>query len=307
MRFILKLYIVAFTLTLCNFKVSAQTKKQLVSKVKKEIKKNKSEVLIDTLNKFANRIFPLDTTFKFAGLKKPLKIQIYLPKNYSLSAKRYPVIYFPEGAYIFNDTIEEAQWQLNIIFDSLEAARRRTAIIVAVDAGIKNIGIYESLFNENDTTQMGNQFVNFLSDSLKPFIDKNYRTLSDRKNTLIAGAGLNANLSYLAFLSRNETFGKAGLFSPSFALAPSLDKLTDSLAKSISGKLFYYYGEKEDDPFQEKTEEIISNLGEKSSALIYNLTDTEGWGSAVFYKKYFSAFIIWALAEGNNSIINIKN
>ncbi len=307
MGFILKLYALVFIVTLGNFKVTAQVKKLKNKNVVAAERLNKSKVISDTLIKYGERIHTLDTTFKFAGFKNPLKIWVYLPENYSQLSKKYPVIYLPEGAYVFNDEKVKDQWKLNIILDSLAALGKRTAIIVAVDAGIQFAGIYKSLSNVQDSFHTAGAFVNYLSDSLKPFIDKQFRTLKDADNTLIAGSALNANLSYLAFLTRNEIFGKAGLFSPSFEFAPALENLTDSLAKNVSGKLFYYYGEREDALSQERAEEIILSLGEKSRAVIYNLNDTEGWSSVAFWKKYFPAFIVWALADGNNSIINLKN
>ena len=304
MVYYLKLYAVVFSLLLYSIPLTAQIKKTVTAKNKLE---SKIMISSDTSYLRGERVHLLDSSFLLPGIDQALRIWVYLPKNYKSSKKNYPVIYFPEGSNVFNKKNETNQWQVNIILDSIEAVGSRTAIVVAIDAGFENAGFYKSHKVENDTLHLWNDFSIFLADRLKPFIDQNFRTLGDPNNTLIAGAAQSANHSYFTFLKRNETFGKAGLFSPVFEISDHLNYFTDSLAKGISGKLFYYSGEMEDVISQRKGEEIMMSLGEKSAAVIYSLSDTEGISNPVFWRKYFSAFVTWALADGNNSIISIKN
>lgn len=305
MSFILKLYSCIAILILFSLKPTAQSIKPKNYKEKVGETINKKDVIIDVkINK--NGIPSLDTAFRFSGFENPIKVEVYLPKNYASNTKKLAVLYSIEGG-IVNEETNKNRLALEVILDSLEKAGNKSTMVVKIDAGLHNADIYHSLLKEQDSFRLAKAYVNFLADNLKPFIDNRYRTINHRNYTLITGAALNANIAYFAFLSKNEIFGKAGLFSPSFEFAPALADFTNSLANSVSGKIFYYVGIKEDAVSQEKAEAIIHSLGEKSNAVIYNLKDTEGWASASFWIKYFPSFIIWALADGNNSIINIKN
>ena len=306
MVFNIKLYL-AFLLLFYNLPLSAQIKKDIKPTVTSSAQESKSKISADTNKLPDERIHQIDKIFKISGVNQSFKMWVYLPKNYSIAKKRYPVIYIPEGANVFNQKNKKNQWQVNIMLDSIEAAGKRTAIVVAIDAGLFDSTIQASCFANKDSVFLWEKFAVIMVDSIKPFIDKHYRTLSDRSNTLIMGASLAANFTYYTFINRNESFGKAALFSPVFQISPELNYFTDSLATKVSGKLFYYSGAKEAKLSQESADEIILLLGEKSRAVIYSLNDSEGIMNVEYWRKYFSSFIIWALADGNNSIINVKN
>lgn len=308
MAFNQKLNVLILLLLTFTGQLSAQIKKSADSKINSSTEENKyKKQSSQNINLSPKRIHVLDSNFKFTVLNNKIKTRVYLPKGYSTNKKRYPVVYIPEGSNVFSDATQINNWKLDIILDSLEAAGNRTAIVVAIEEVLSANEMQSSYFSDKDSVHLWEKLSDFMADSLKPFVDKHYRTVSDANNSLIMGASLAANFSYYTFISRNKSFGKAALFLPVFELSPELFQLTDSLAKTVSGKLFYYYGEKEAELSRESGEKIISMLGEKSSTVIYSLSDSEGIKSHELWRKYFSSFIIWALADGNNSIINIKN
>ena len=62
----------------------------------------------------------------------------------------------------------------------------------------------------------GGAYIDFLVQTLKPYIDKNYRTLSDQQNTAIIGSSMGGLISFYATLKYPTIFGKSGVYSPSF-------------------------------------------------------------------------------------------
>ena len=302
-----KLYLFIFLLLINNLPLLAQIKRDVKPTATSSVLKGKSEIYANTNNLLNERIHLIERSFIISGANQSIKMWVYLPKNYSESKKRYPVIYTPEGHDVFNQKNKKNQWQVNSMLDSLEISGNRTAIVVAIDADLSDSTNHFSYFINKDSVRLWENLADFIVDSIKPFIDKHYSTLSDRTNTLIMGASLAANFTYYTFLNRNQTFGKAALFSPKFEISPELNYFTDSLAANVSGKLFYYSGERETALSQESADNIILKLAEKSSAVIYSLSDSEGIMNVEYWRKYFSSFIIWALADGNNSIINVKN
>jgi predicted alpha/beta superfamily hydrolase len=60
----------------------------------------------------------------------------------------------------------------------------------------------------------GDAYVAFVADTLKPVIDRDFRTLTEARSTGIAGSSLGGLISLYALFRRPETFGSAGVFSP---------------------------------------------------------------------------------------------
>jgi alpha-glucosidase len=62
----------------------------------------------------------------------------------------------------------------------------------------------------------GDAYVDFITLTLKPWIDANYLTLTDAQNTAIAGSSLGGLISLYAGCKYPEVFGKLAIFSPAF-------------------------------------------------------------------------------------------
>ena len=167
--------------------------------------------------------------------------------------------------------------------------------------------VFIPFFHKNFGKGEGSQYMDFLVNTLKPFIDKKYRTLVNKDNTIIAGSSMGALVSYYAMLKYPAVFGKAGIFSPSFQTAPAIKLLTDSAASNISSKFFFYIGQKEGDAFVKNLEEIQELLGEKSDAMIYSVVDAAGRHNEKAWRKWFPEFYRWIMADGFNTIIKVND
>ena len=51
----------------------------------------------------------------------------------------------------------------------------------------------------------GNKYVDFIVKTLKPYIDKRFHTLPDKKNTFIAGSSMGGLISLYAVLKYNSS------------------------------------------------------------------------------------------------------
>lgn len=91
----------------------------------------------------------------------------------------------------------------------------------------------------------GHEYVDFLVRELKPYIDKHYHTLPDKKHTYIAGSSMGGLISLYAVLKYPGKFGGAGIFSPAFWTASGIDSMVLSHAKRMNSRLFFYAGAKE--------------------------------------------------------------
>lgn len=153
--------------------------------------------------------------FESPQLANQRDILVYLPPSYWSSIRRYPVIYMHDGQNLFDDATSYAgEWHVDEVMVAL-AGEGAEAIVV----GVPNMG--ERRFNEympfpepNLQDVQGDAYVAFIADTLKPVIDRDFRTLAAAPTTGIAGSSLGGLISLYAMFRRPQIFGLAGVFSP---------------------------------------------------------------------------------------------
>lgn len=250
----------------------------------------------------------LDSAFYIPQLDRHRRISIYLPKGYQTSKQRYPVLYMHDGQNLFDEFASGfGEWKVDETLDSLIAKGKKASIVVAIDNGVKRLQEYNPFYFERFGPGEGDAYVEFIATVLKPFIDSSYRTLPGKNNTIIAGSSMGGLISYYAILKRPDIFGKAGIFSPAFWTADSIDIMTDSLASKIDGKLFFYMGSKEGDEMVSNMMRVTDSLGRYSTADILTAIDEKGEHNEKAWHKWFAEFYLWITAEGLSHIINTED
>ena len=177
---------------------------------------------------------------------------IYLPDSYMKEPdKRYPVMYMFDGHNVFfdSDATFGKSWGMNkYMKDS-----KKQLIIVAVECNHEGNGRiieYSPLTFENSSMGKikgkGNVYMNWLVKTLKPYIDANYRTLPDRKNTIICGSSMGGLMALYAACTYNHVFQRAACLSPSIWVAPG--QVLEMVARSHIRRdtlIYMDYGENE--------------------------------------------------------------
>jgi len=252
----------------------------------------------------SKQVHVMDTAFFIPQLNRNRRIWIYLPEGYETSKKHYPVLYMHDGQNIFDEyTAGFAEWGVDECLDSLIYAGKQACIVVGIDNGPKRLNEYNPFAFGDFGAGEGDRYLDFISQTLKPFIDKKYRTLSSKENTIIAGSSMGGLISYYAMIKQPQVFGKAGIFSPAFWTAPQIKLLTDSLAAKLTGKFFFYMGAKEGKTYVEDMIATQELLGERSAAMIYSVIDDDGMHNEAAWRKWFPEFYCWIMAEGFNYVI----
>lgn len=246
----------------------------------------------------------IDTAFFIPQLNRYRKIWVYLPASYRSSKQYYPVLYMHDGQNIFdNYTSGYGEWGVDECLDSIMRNGKNECIVVGIDNGPKRLNEYNPFDNERFGPGEGKAYAAFLTETLKPFIDGHYRTKKDRTNTMIAGSSMGGLISYYTMLAYPAVFGKAGVFSPAFWTAPAIEKVTDSLAGAMNGKIFFYMGGLEGEEYMDDMYDIMQQLGTRSSALIYAVTDPEGRHNEAAWRKWFPEFFRFMMADWTNYVI----
>lgn len=145
-------------------------------------------------------------------------LRIYLPYGYESGTQSYPVIYMPDGQNLFSSTTATygKAWCLGVSLDTMRMEGKTDGIIiVGIDAPSNRTKAYNLYLDsyEGGGSGLANATSDFYADTVKPYIDENYRTLSDREHTAILGSSYGAIVSFNTALRHPEFFGSIGMFS----------------------------------------------------------------------------------------------
>lgn len=166
----------------------------------------------------ADNVQIFDTDFFMPQLNRTRRIWVYLPPDYQDSQKEYPVLYMHDGQNCFDAATSFAgEWEVDESLNQLFEEGDYGCIVVAVDNG----GQYrtEELTPYPNPTHGGGDgdlYLQFIINDLKPVIDATFRTRPEREYTGIMGSSLGGLISHYAMIEYQETFSKAGIFSPSY-------------------------------------------------------------------------------------------
>lgn len=255
----------------------------------------------------------LDSAFYIPQLKRTRNIWIYLPEDYAQSRQRYPVIYMQDGQHLFDEATSQGrigpvEWGVDEVLDS--AANK--AIIVAVDHHPnmrERVKEYYYEPNPDHPKVEGKAYLEFIVNTLKPYIDKNYRTLTHKKHTAIAGSSMGGLISLYAGLYHPETFGILGVFSPSVWLDHgNAEKALTALkaSKSISDQHYYFYAGttenrlKPDGNFVHMSDDVkrvIGLLSKNNNPEIKLSIHPQGRHGALYWREEFPAFYNWFIQK----------
>ena len=159
--------------------------------------------------------FRLHENFHSKFLTKDRHVVVWLPPGYdSEPEKRYPVLYMHDGGSVV------VNWRIDEIAKPLITSRQVEALIIVM---VYNGGTQDDRFDEYTPTKTPNvrsggkadAYGRLLVEELKPFVDSQYRTLTDPANTGLGGASLGGLVSLYLGLKYPNVFGKVAVMSPS--------------------------------------------------------------------------------------------
>lgn len=152
-------------------------------------------------------------------------IYVYLPKSYQQNpSKTYPVLYMLDGQNIFDaHSAHSDEWRIDELLEELTAKGMLAEIIVvAVPNSAQRWVEYNPWdFKDRDgkaAQGQGELTIRAIKDTLKPFIDSNYRTDPQPASTGLAGSSLGGLMAIYAALEHSDTFGFTAAFSPALAI-----------------------------------------------------------------------------------------
>ncbi|GAA4368262.1 alpha/beta hydrolase-fold protein [Hymenobacter saemangeumensis] len=245
----------------------------------------------------------ISTSFQMPQLNRSRRVWIYLPTNYAGSTRRYPVLYLQDGQNVFDNlTAFAGEWGVDEALAQLQASGQDPTgcIVVAVDnGGASRLDEYSPWNNPQYGGGQGEQYVNFLVQTLKPYIDQNYRTLTGREHTGIAGSSMGALIATYAALRYPAVFSKVGVFSPAFWFANTqLHQYLRQNPANPNTRFYFVAGTNESAtmvPHMRAVRDSLARQGVPATNLSFT-THADGQHAEWYWRREFPAAYQWLYA-----------
>ncbi len=221
----------------------------------------------------------------------PRRIDVWLPEGYD-PAQKYAVLYMHDGQNLFdpslsfNGQIWAADEALQTLIDRGQAKQAIIVGIWSTNQRTREFMPPEAFDNLPEVYKMqlqatltdlpaGDRYLRFITEELKPAIDKRFSTRSDRRNTFMIGSGMGGIISIYALAQYPFVFGGAGCMSTHWPLSlesndpgfsrPFLQYLLDNLPPPAIHKVYFDLGTEGPDRnypvHQAMMDEVMQNLG----------------------------------------------
>jgi predicted alpha/beta superfamily hydrolase len=158
--------------------------------------------------------------FASPQLKNSRALRIYLPPSYAENpAKRYPVLYMHDGQNLFDAKTASfgVEWGIDETLNRLVAmGKADEVIVVGIDNTPDRIPEYTPCCDPKYGGGKLDAYGAFIVDTVKPYIDRSYRTLPGKDTTAIMGSSLGGIASVAIAQRYPQVFSKAGGVSSSF-------------------------------------------------------------------------------------------
>ena len=250
----------------------------------------------------AENVKIISERFEIPQLNTTRRIWIYLPKDYEISSGNYPVLYLQDGQNLFDEATSYAgEWGIDETLNELSEKKGKSLIVVGIDnGGEARIDELSPFKNEKyNKGGKGDDYVKFMVETLKPYIDNNYRTKTESQFTAIGRNSLGTLISVYAAVKYPNVFGKVLAFSPAFWFNEKpLNAYIKNVNKDLKHQKYYFIqGRYEDVGMEGETQKVIDQLKSQKvkSKNIYFRIDEDGKHNEAYWRREFGAGVKWLM------------
>lgn len=154
------------------------------------------------------------------ALGRDVTFEVFLPPSYDEHpSRRYPVLYAQDGQVVYSTGGDDMGpgWGIDHTLNELYGlAAIEEIVVVAVTTSDGRIDMLSPSKDDRHGGGRAADYLAFLVDTLKPWIDRTYRTQPGVEDTALLGSSMGGLFSFYAAWSRSDVFGKAACLSSSF-------------------------------------------------------------------------------------------
>lgn len=188
-------------------------------------------------------------------LNDTMTIDVWLPEGFDTD-RRYPVLYMHDGQNLYdaNTTWNHQSWEMDSTGGRLIANGETDPFIIVgihsdpskrvsqlmpkravADAGLEELMTEVKLKGQK---VLGDEYAAFVVNTLKPYIDAKFPTLSDRENTSVMGSSMGGLMSLYLICEYPEVFGGAGCLSTHwYGSLDAADKFGNAMMAYVADRL----------------------------------------------------------------------
>lgn len=205
------------------------------------------------------QVLLISDEFEIPQLNKTRKIWALLPHDYDSSGESYPVMYLQDAQNLFNEDAPYGNWEIDKKLAVMAEYKIGKIIIIAIEHAeeerIKEFNVGKTVLGKGQ----GKQYIKFVTETLKPFVDYNFRTKKEREFTGIGGSSMGGLISVFCGLMYPKVYGKLMVFSPSLWVVPKL--IVDSENENTEDtKIYLYAGGEESESMIEHVQSFKDNM-----------------------------------------------
>ncbi len=248
---------------------------------------------LDIYTNFATELIPRRTVY------------VWTPEDYNPES-RYAVLYMHDGQMLFDERTSwnGQSWNVDAVAQRVQSnGGCRGFIVVGVDnhptdrlteytpeGMLAYLDADNKLLNSFEREAfLADEYLRFIVEELKPFVDSRYSTLTDCNNTVVMGSSMGGLISLYALCEYPETFGAAACLSTHTPAAIGdfeheaeawskafREYLADNLPQANSRVVYMDYGDGTIDagygPFQQQVDSLF---------------EAQGWREPYFVSLFF--------------------
>jgi predicted alpha/beta superfamily hydrolase len=222
-------------------------------------------------------------------------VDVWLPPGYEAGGRRFPVIYMHDGQNLFDPrtSFTGVDWGVAQAVERLMAQDRvQGAILVGVWNTPQRVPEYmprkpfassrwalATARHEQGELPLSDDYLRFLVEELKPYVDAYYRTRPGVEDTFIMGSSMGGLISIYAVCEYPEVFGGAGCLSTAWSVVrkPMIPYLRATLPRPGVHKVYFDRGTEALDAsyasYQRQVDQVMREVGYREG---------EDWMTQVF-------------------------
>ncbi len=168
-----------------------------------------------------------------------------LPPSYDQAPDAaYPVVYMQDGQNLFDPATSYAgDWRLSQTLADLGHEGTEAIVVGIANAGKHRLDEYSPFQHPGKGGGAGDRYLAFVAETVKPMVDRAFRTMPARSRTFIAGSSMGGLISLYALYRYADVFGGAAVLSPSLWFADrAIFDYVDRHADLAVGRLYLDIG-----------------------------------------------------------------
>lgn len=252
----------------------------------------------------------LGSPLAMPGLERKRQLRLYLPPGYATSGKRYPVLYMHDGQNLFDTaTAYAGEWKVDETLDALAKEGKLELIVVGIDNGQdKRMTELNAWDFDGAGKGEGREYTEFIVKTVKPLVDKTYRTLPGREHTAIMGSSMGGLASHYALVQYPDVFGKAGVFSPAYWTARPAFGFVASRPVPKDARVFMLMGEKEGPQMNadvKRMADVVKKTGHPAANTVLKIVPGAEHNEA-FWAGELREALLWMFAPVETKMASTK-